>query len=104
MVSGYHFRNENPSLGRNIAAKIVGGIKNSKWIITANGKASDLSISIRPKMWTTAKWKLPIALGAAGTVVAKKIVPMITSVAMTGETGRSTDIATTHAEVPTRTQ
>ncbi len=55
-------------------------------------------------MWTTAKWKLPIALGAAGTVVAKKIVPMITSVAMTGETGRSTAIATTHAEIPTRTQ
>ena len=104
MVSGYQFRNENPSLGRNIAAKIVGGIKNSRWIITANGRASDLSISIRPKMCTTAKWKLPIALGAAGTVVAKKIVPMITSVAMTGETGRATTIAITHAEMPMRTQ
>ena len=47
---------------------------------------------------------MPIALGAAGIAVAKKMVPIITRVAVKGEIGRFTATAINHAVTPTINQ
>jgi hypothetical protein len=47
---------------------------------------------------------VPIADGAAGTAMAKNIVPMITSVAVIGEMSRLTARVIIQAEMPTRSQ
>ena len=47
---------------------------------------------------------VPIADGAAGTAMAKNVVPMITSVAVIGEMSRLTARVIIQAEMPSRSQ
>ena len=83
---------------------IVGGRKNTAWAITAYPKPASLETPNISKTCIIANSDVPIADGAAGTAMAKNVVPMITSVAVIGEMSRLTAIVIIQAEMPSRSQ
>ncbi len=93
-----------PSLGRKMMAMMVAGKKNIMCKTIAYANASGSSIPRIPRRYTIANSNVPIAAGAVGIVVAKKVVPIITNVAEAGETGKPIISAMIHAVVPIRIQ
>ncbi len=83
---------------------IVGGRKNTAWAITAYPKPGALENPNISKSCILENSNVPIADGAAGTAMAKNVVPMITSVAVIGEMSRLTARGIIQAEMPSRSQ